>query len=104
QQELAGAAREMLAIYRKNQDLINIGAYPTGSNAAIDRAIQLHEPLRQFLRQAIQEGFTPGESWGLLGRTLARMADTKPGPPPPAAPPPPPPPRQAGGIPLAKTL
>jgi len=25
---LAAAAREHLAVYRKNQDLINIGAYP----------------------------------------------------------------------------
>jgi flagellum-specific ATP synthase len=44
QQELAGHGRESMAIHRKNQDLINIGAYPMGSNPAIDQAIHLHEP------------------------------------------------------------
>ncbi|HXI54155.1 MAG TPA: FliI/YscN family ATPase [Candidatus Saccharimonadales bacterium] len=96
QQELAGAAREMLAIYRKNQDLINIGAYPAGSSAAIDRAIQLHEPLRQFLRQGVLEGFPLAESWAWLGRTMARPAETKPAPAPTAAPPPP---RRTGPVP-----
>jgi len=86
QQELAGASREMMAIYRKNEDLINIGAYPAGSNVAIDRAIQLHEPLRQFLRQGVQEGFSARESWELLGKAMA----APPAKPAPSAPPPPP--------------
>jgi len=90
QQELAGAAREMLAIYRKNQDLINIGAYPAGSNAAIDRAIQLHEPLRQFLRQGVEEGFAAPHSWEALARTMTTATVPKPAPAAPAAPPPPP--------------
>src|SRR5208282_2101236 len=33
---LSGSAREHLAVFRRNQDLINIGAYPPGSNPAID--------------------------------------------------------------------
>jgi len=87
QQEVVGTAREMLAIYRKNQDLINIGAYPTGSSAAIDRAIQLHEPLRQFLRQGVEEGFSAPDSWEALAKTMMTPTATKPAP---AAPPPPP--------------
>src|SRR5882762_6485918 len=35
QQVLASRARESMAIYRKNQDLINIGAYPPGTNPII---------------------------------------------------------------------
>jgi flagellum-specific ATP synthase len=89
QQELSGSAREMLAIYRKNQDLIHIGAYPAGTNVAIDRAIQLHEPLRQFLRQAAHEGFAAHESWGMLGRTMAKLNEPRPPVPAPSAPPPP---------------
>jgi len=104
QQELAGHAREMLAIYRKNQDLINIGAYPAGSSSVIDRAIQLHEPLQQFLRQGVPEGFVAHESWGLLGKTMATvrpakaLSESKGGgvtPLPPTLAPPPPPPRRA---------
>jgi flagellum-specific ATP synthase len=71
QLELTAAAREHLAVYRKNQDLINIGAYPAGSNPAIDHAIALHEPLTRFLRQRVNEGFTNAQSWSLLQQTLS---------------------------------
>ena len=76
QLKLTAAAREHLATYRKNQDLINIGAYPAGSSAAIDQAIALHEPLNQFLRQGVTEGFRPAQSWPLLEQTIS--AATKP--------------------------
>jgi flagellum-specific ATP synthase len=71
QLERAAAGREHLAVYRKNQDLINIGAYPAGSSPAIDRAIALHEPLNRFLRQGVTEGFTAAESWSVLEQALA---------------------------------
>jgi flagellum-specific ATP synthase len=71
QLDLTAAAREHLAVYRKNQDLINIGAYPAGSNPAMDRAIALHQPLIQFLRQGVTQGFKAPESWSLLQKTLA---------------------------------
>ena len=86
QQKLAATAREMMAIHRKNQDLINIGAYPPGSSSAIDRAIQLHEPLREFLRQGVDEGFQTRQSWSLLEKALALPAPGKPSPPPPKRP------------------
>lgn len=70
-QNIAGQGREFMAIHRKNQDLINIGAYPMGSNPIIDQAIHLHEPLKAFLRQPVDRGFSIDESWALLGRTLA---------------------------------
>lgn len=78
QLNVALAAREHLAIYRKNQDLINIGAYPQGSNPAIDQSIRLHEPLNRFLRQAVNEGFASGESWQLLKTSLSGPPE-KPG-------------------------
>ncbi len=71
QLELTAAAREHLAVYRKNQDLINIGAYPAGSNPAIDHAIALHEPLTKFLRQRVNDGFTSAQSWSHLQQTLS---------------------------------
>jgi flagellum-specific ATP synthase len=77
QLKLTAAAREHLATYRKNQDLINIGAYPAGSNPAIDQAIALHEPLNQFLRQSVHEGFNAAQSWSLIERTLASANNSK---------------------------
>ncbi|HEX4266102.1 MAG TPA: FliI/YscN family ATPase [Verrucomicrobiae bacterium] len=70
--ELTAAAREHLATYRKNQDLINIGAYPAGSSAAIDQAIALHEPLNRFLRQSVTEGFNHTQSWSMLKQILSQ--------------------------------
>jgi flagellum-specific ATP synthase len=68
--KLTATAREHLATYRKNQDLINIGAYPAGSSAAIDQAIALHDPLTQFLRQDVTEGLTCEQSWSLLTKAM----------------------------------
>lgn len=77
QQALAGAAREHLAMYRKNQDLINIGAYPAGSSAVIDHAIRLHDPLTKFLRQTMNQGVTMADSWRQLTAVLAEPGKTK---------------------------
>ena len=78
QVELAGKAREAMSLYRRNQDLINIGAYPAGSNAAIDHAIRLSEPLKKFLRQGVREGFSGTESWQLLAQSMATQAAAAP--------------------------
>jgi flagellum-specific ATP synthase len=71
QLNFSAAAREHLAVYRRNQDLINIGAYPAGSNPPIDQAIALREPLTKFLRQGVDEGFTAEQSWALLTKVLS---------------------------------
>ena len=70
QQALAGRARNLLALLRKNQDLINIGAYVPGSNAEIDRALTLQNPLREFLQQGIGEGVSAARSWEMLAGAI----------------------------------
>jgi len=51
QQERAAYVKEMLAIYTKARDLINIGAYQPGSSAEIDEAIAVMPAIQGFLRQ-----------------------------------------------------
>jgi flagellum-specific ATP synthase len=51
----AGHLKELLATYRKAEDLINIGAYVAGSNPKIDRAIDKIEQINQFLKQNMQD-------------------------------------------------
>jgi flagellum-specific ATP synthase len=80
QQQLTARAREALATYRKNQDLINIGAYPAGTNPAIDLSIHLHEPLKAFLRQGIDEGVATGQSWAALAQTMSTNPPAKAAP------------------------
>ena len=53
--EWAAKAREQLALYRKNEDLVSIGAYQKGANQALDLAVALQDPLRKFLRQGVNE-------------------------------------------------
>ncbi|NLC55614.1 MAG: flagellar protein export ATPase FliI [Armatimonadetes bacterium] len=43
--------RDLLAVYREAEDLINIGAYAKGSNPRIDAAIARIDAIRDFLRQ-----------------------------------------------------
>ncbi len=47
--------KRLLAIYRERQDLIEIGAYASGSNPLLDEAIERLPELRQFLQQGIDE-------------------------------------------------
>ena len=67
---LAGRAREQIALYRKNEDLIAIGAYQKGSNPALDRAVALHEPLNRFLRQSVDENTPRAQTFANLKKIL----------------------------------
>ena len=78
QQMIASRARESLAIHRKNADLINIGAYPQGTSASIDLSIHLQQPLRDFLKQRVGDGFTTGQSWQMLNDALNTPMPGKP--------------------------
>jgi flagellum-specific ATP synthase len=54
-QDLAGKFKETLATYRQSEDLINIGAYKSGSNPGIDYAISKHNGMVAYLKQAIHD-------------------------------------------------
>ena len=64
--KLMGSSRESMAVYRKSRDLISIGAYKTGTNPQIDLAIQLHEPINEFLKQDVNETCGSDDSWQAL--------------------------------------
>jgi len=51
----ANRFKEILATYRKAEDLINIGAYVSGSSAKIDQAIAMIDRINAYLRQDIEE-------------------------------------------------
>ena len=55
--ELAGKMKNILAVYRDAEDLINIGAYRPGSNKEIDFAIEKIDAVNEFLRQGTDEKF-----------------------------------------------
>jgi flagellum-specific ATP synthase len=52
---MAKKFKEVLAVYRRSEDLINIGAYQKGSSAEIDLAVYYHQAMIDFLKQGIDE-------------------------------------------------
>lgn len=60
--DLAGKARNAMALYRRNRDLIQVGAYVPGTNQTLDHAILVQESLNAFLRQTIGASSTFEES------------------------------------------
>ncbi|WP_270333700.1 flagellar protein export ATPase FliI [Ligilactobacillus acidipiscis] len=51
----ASELRENLKTYADAKDLIDIGAYKSGTNPVIDYAVQLHKPIDDFLQQGVDE-------------------------------------------------
>ena len=56
--KLAGKLKNVLATYADAEDLINIGAYKSGSNPEIDYSIQNIHAVNDFLMQDVDEKFT----------------------------------------------
>jgi len=48
----------IMSVYRKAEDMINIGAYAKGSNREIDRAIEMIDRINAFLCQDIEAKIT----------------------------------------------
>ncbi len=69
--QLAQMIRENMSIYREAEDLINIGAYKSGANPKIDRAVQLHDGIDMFLRQDVGDGSAFDQTVGSMQAVLA---------------------------------
>jgi flagellum-specific ATP synthase len=67
---LVDKARQVMAVYDDMAELIRLGAYRPGSDAAVDEAIGLHEGLEAFQRQAVDERTTLEEGYRALARIL----------------------------------
>ena len=55
---IANEIKDIMATYKESEDLINIGAYKSGSNGKIDRSIRLINKINDFLTQGIMEKVT----------------------------------------------
>ncbi|WP_246845730.1 MULTISPECIES: FliI/YscN family ATPase [unclassified Bdellovibrio] len=52
---LAQKLKEVLAVYKDAEDLINIGAYKPGSNPKIDKAVKVIDQVNDFLKQRVED-------------------------------------------------
>lgn len=55
QQEAAAKMRKILALYRENKDLIDVGMYQQGTNPRLDTAIEMIPKVNAFLQQRTSE-------------------------------------------------
>ena len=53
--DLSNRLKSVLATYKDAEDLINLGAYVSGSNKNIDYAIKIKDKIDKYLRQDMNE-------------------------------------------------
>ena len=69
--DVAGKLRNMLSVYTENADLINIGAYKSGTNKLLDEAIAKMDGINQFLRQKVDEKVDYDQSIEMMKAVVA---------------------------------
>ena len=70
ERKLAGAAVRQLAVLQRNRQMVDIGAYQAGTNAALDAALAVDGGLRAWLQQATG-GVHRSDAMRELGAALA---------------------------------
>jgi len=75
--ELINQARTALTTYNDMAELIRLGAYRKGSDAQVDRAIQLYEPLIEFIKQAPKTAVSMAAGYGQLENILNGCSITR---------------------------
>jgi len=63
--------KQLYARYRRNRDLVNIGAYAAGSDPVLDKAIALHPQMEAFLQQNLRDSIDFGKSAAMLAQIVA---------------------------------
>lgn len=64
----AGELKSVLATYQEAEDLINIGAYKSGSNPNIDYAIEKIAAVNEFLKQGTEEKYDFDDAVSIMTR------------------------------------
>ena len=74
-QPVVAAGRDlvrMMATFQRVEDMVNIGAYAHGSNAEIDQALSMVQPIRGFLQQNIGERSTLDQAFEALKKLTGK--------------------------------
>jgi flagellum-specific ATP synthase len=73
---LSGKLKNVLATYNEAEDLINIGAYKSGSNPNIDYAIKKIDKVNEFLMQEVDEKYDYEQAVDMLRELFDDEAET----------------------------
>lgn len=69
--ELMRTTIELLSVYERNRQMVDMGAYRVGSNPSVDRAIQVFPAIRKVLQQSILESMPRSDAMSRLRAALA---------------------------------
>lgn len=69
--QLARDLRRLYSTYQQNKDLISVGAYRSGSDPRIDKAIAKNPAIMEFLQQSMDEAVDMSRSLDELAQLLA---------------------------------
>ncbi len=70
--------RRMYSIYQQNRDLISVGAYQSGTDPVIDRAIRMHPQLVDFISQDMDQSVQFESSHAQLSALLEQAEEIEP--------------------------
>jgi FliI/YscN family ATPase len=70
--KVVAAARHVLSIHRQYRELLDIGAYKSGTNPQLDRALEIYPRLMEFLRQPISEKHPLAQTFETLQAILTQ--------------------------------
>lgn len=71
QKQFSNEIKNLMAVYKEAEDLINIGAYTKGSNKNIDRAIDKIDFINNFLKQETHEKIEMDEVLAVMRSIIA---------------------------------
>lgn len=72
-QQLVQRFRRSYSLYQQNRDLINVGAYQTGSDPEIDQAIRMQPIMMKYLAQDMSQAVTITESYTQLQQLMLQF-------------------------------
>lgn len=72
-QKAAAKMRTLMALYRENKDLIDVGMYQAGANPKLDIAIELMPQINGFLRQSVKDSVNMKNTIDTLKQMMANV-------------------------------
>jgi flagellum-specific ATP synthase len=71
--EQAALLRKLMAVYKRSEDLVRIGAYKPGADPDLDRALRAREAMRTFMTQRSSEQVSLSDALGRLADLAAEV-------------------------------
>lgn len=72
---MANEIKNIMAVYKESEDLINIGAYKRGTNRSIDKAIDVKEYIDDMLKQETMASYSFEETISIMKDIVSKIKE-----------------------------